>query len=338
MAETNDDLATLELPVEKPPPSSSHQEDQKSGADTSKSHESQSEISPTSKSEAKTPMQPSKESSSSRLSGIAQKQAYPLFPSVAQLLHEKRIPASDADNIPATGPKGRLLKGDVLAYLGSIPASYSSEQSARISKLGHLDLSNIQSAPPKEAPLPPTKQSPAVTPQTDHIHSEIAVPISLSSVLSVQKRIQATLGVTLSLSTFIARATELANDELPPSAATKPTVDELFNDVLGLDKVHKGISVGHFVPQITALPGKPFTEPRAPKNQTDIYDDLTGKTVSQNKRAVTPPPAGIATESEDGKVLNVFSVTAGKGDEKRARVFLERVKTILQVEPGRLIL
>lgn len=36
--------------------------------------------------------------------------------------------------------------------------------------------------------------------------------------------------------------------------------------------------------------------------------------------------------------LNVFSVRVPKGEEKRARVFLERVKTVLQIEPGRLIL
>lgn len=88
--------------------------------------------------------------------GKSIKQTYPLYPSVAQLLHQKGLPASESEKIPATGPKGRLLKGDVLAYLGEISASYSSEQSARIAKLGRLDLSKIQIAPPKnaEAPIP----------------------------------------------------------------------------------------------------------------------------------------------------------------------------------------
>ena len=35
--------------------------------------------------------------------------------------------------------------------------------------------------------------------------------------------------------------------------------------------------------------------------------------------------------------LNVFSVSVPKGDEKRGRIFLERVKTVLEVEPGRLV-
>jgi len=34
----------------------------------------------------------------------------------------------------------------------------------------------------------------------------------------------------------------------------------------------------------------------------------------------------------------MFSLTVPKGDEKRARTFLERVKTVLQVEPGKLVL
>lgn len=88
--------------------------------------------------------------------GKSLKQTYPLYPSVAQLLHQKGLPASELEKIPATGPKGRLLKGDVLAYLGEISASYPSEQSARIAELGRLDISKIQIAPPKnaEAPIP----------------------------------------------------------------------------------------------------------------------------------------------------------------------------------------
>jgi hypothetical protein len=35
---------------------------------------------------------------------------------------------------------------------------------------------------------------------------------------------------------------------------------------------------------------------------------------------------------------NIFSVSVPKGDEKRAKVFLERVKIVLEAEPGRLVL
>lgn len=71
----------------------------------------------------------------------------------------------------------------------------------------------------------------------------------------------------------------------------------------------------------------------------DVYDILIGRSspLAASKGLGVPPP-GIMAGSNAGEATNVFSVSAAKGEEKRARVFLERVKTILQVEPGRLIL
>ena len=339
IAETDDDLSSLELPAEESASVSSPQEDTASGIDPSRSSPKQAEAPPSSKGEA-TPPVSSSEARSSTPPGKPQKQKYPLYPSIVQLLHEKGIPTSEADKIPASGPKGRLLKGDVLAYLGKISSSYPSEQSARITKLGHLDLSNAKPVPPKAAPPPPApKAQPSAAPEPEITETEIAVPISLSSVLSVQKRIQTTLGVTLPLSMFIARATELANDDLPRSAGP-PTADELFNDVLGLNNVSSKVSKGHYIPQITALPSTPLSTRPGPPREPDVYDILTG-TASlpiAARKGIPMPPPGIMAGSNLGDATNVFSVSAAKGEEKRARVFLERVKTILQVEPGRLIL
>lgn len=93
------------------------------------------------------------------------------------------------------------------------------------------------------------------------------------------------------------------------------------------------------MPQITALPDTPFIATAGPQRQPDIYDILTGRASStMASKRLGGPPAGIMAGSKVGEATNVFSVNAAKGEEKRARVFLERVKTILQVEPGRLIL
>ena len=270
------------------------------------------------------------------------KQTYPLYPSIAQLLREKGIPPSDVDKIPASGPKGRLLKGDVLAYLGSISKSYSSDQSNRILKLGHLDLSNVKIASPKEAtPTPPSKvpsEAPAAPqPEPD---TEIAVTVSLASVLEVQTRIQKTLHITLPLSTFIARATEVANDDLPRLTAHSLSTDDLFDQVLGLDTVNPKTSRGSFIPQITALPPTSMAATAVPQRPTrpfDIIDLLTGKPSITASSPPPKPPAGITPGSAPGTSTNVFSVSVPKGEEKRAKVFLERVKTMLQVEPGRLV-
>lgn len=187
--------------------------------------------------------------------------------------------------------------------------------------------------PPPNVTSPKAPETPELEPDT-----EVAVSISLKKVLDVQNRIQATLGTTLPLSTFIARATEVANDDLPRSAAAKITADELFNQVLGLDKINLKTSQGSFIPQITALLPTPLSKsvPRPPKKM-DIIDILTSAGSMAPSRPVRVPPPGIMASSGSGEAMNKFSVSVAKDEEKRARVFLERVKTILQVEPGRLV-
>ncbi|KAL9135377.1 MAG: hypothetical protein Q9175_003428 [Cornicularia normoerica] len=342
LAATDDDLSTLTLPAEESALTSSPYEDIQSGIDASTSSKPQAAAPPSSKAEDSPPIKILKPPTPSTSSGKHQEQRYPLYPSVTQLLHENSLSSSEADKIRASGPKGRLLKGDVLGYLGRISSTYSFEQSTRINKLGHLDLSNVKPAPSKAmAPSQPSKAQAqkAPGPEVEPTDTEVAIPICLSPVISVQRRIQATLGVTLPLSTFIARATELANDDLPRSAATKQTADDLFNDVLGLDNVSTKTSRGMYMPQITALPTKPLMERARPRRQPDIYNILIGtpSTTPSTTNTGMPPP-GITAGSKTGESTNVFSVSAAKGEEKRARVFLERVKTLLQVEPGRLVI
>ncbi|KAL8631027.1 hypothetical protein Q9189_003222 [Teloschistes chrysophthalmus] len=346
IAESDDDLSSLSLPAEDSRPVPSPQEDTSSGIDPSQSSESQAEAPPSSKEGAGAYQPSSSQSGTPSTSGKPAKQTYPLYPSVAGLLHEKGIATSEADKIPASGPKGRLLKGDVLAYLGRISESYPSEQSARITKLGHLDLSKIQLAAPKEE-VPPSSASMRQETQTSspreeepESDTEIAVTISFKSVLEVQRRIQDTLGVTMPLSTFIARATEFANDDLPQPANYEPSPDELFNQVLGLHKVHSTTSRGAFTPQVTALPPS-MAIARAPSEslkEPDIIDILIGKGPKTASSRVGLPPRDVLAKSDFANTSNVFSVNVAKGEEKRARIFLERVKTILQVEPGRLII
>ncbi|KAJ5114945.1 hypothetical protein NUU61_000704 [Penicillium alfredii] len=249
-----------------------------------------------------------------------QNPAYPLYPSVIQLLHQKGIPDSEVSKIPASGPKGRLLKGDVLAYLGQIAADYPSTQAAQLAKLTHLDLSNIKIAPaPKPAaPAPAEKEEVVAKP-----------PPMASIAISVSPGRRAeSLGVTVPLSRFLAVATDLANDDLPRSSSAKPSADELFDEVLGADPVLT--SRGHYLPELNAV------ESPAPSRQQkavseDIIDILSAK--SQRKTVSSP-----IVEIPSGGAANVFSLTVPVGDEVRAKEFLERIKTLLQVEPARLVL
>ncbi|KAH6878156.1 hypothetical protein BKA58DRAFT_417740 [Alternaria rosae] len=316
-AEPGDDLSTLEIPAEE-----SHAP--KKEAEAPK--ESKKEPAPVPK-EERTSAPPAKSDASKKaISGKASKQTYPLYPSVQHLLEVNGLPKEEADKIPATGPGGRLLKGDVLAYVGQIENSYPSELASRFTKLSHLDLSNIKPMPKKEAPKKPAAEAPTVV---EDLPIEVALPVSLTAVMECQKRVKDSIGVFLPLSTFVARAAELANEDLPRSKVAKPTADELFNAVLGLDKVSSKYSRGNFVPEVTALPPTTIPSKRAPAPKSDILDMLAGTKISAKKSV--SGAAGVAGP------LNVFSVSVPKGDEKRGRVFLERVKTVLEVEPGRLV-
>jgi Biotin-requiring enzyme/e3 binding domain len=340
LAEPGDDISSLDIPPEDSKPTSK----QETTSEESKPEPAQSTEAVPSKSS-----EPPKSvlSSPKPPSGSGQNTKYPFYPAVTALIHENHISESDIVKIPATGPNGRLLKGDVLSYLGRIEADYSSTQSKRIQHLAHMDLSNIKIAPPAEKKPEPKSEAPL----TAEIPSEtsISLPISLSEVLKVQKRIQDTLGISMPLSTFLARAVDIANDDLPNPKGAKPSSNDLFNAVLGLNSIPT-TSRGCYIPQITALPIPPAssTAPQPPsslkptrtaKKAPDIIDILTGtestNQPSKSSRLSTTP--GISAATSTGAV-NLFSVTVPAAEQKRARTFLERVKTVLQVEPGRLVL
>lgn len=144
LAEEGDDLATMAKPA----------------LDAPKAAEPKKEAAPEPKAEAAPePKSPAKsESLRDGVFGPANpKQTF--FPSVALLLHKHNISAEDAyAQIPASGPKGRILLGDVLAYLGTIDQSAVTKVTNYIKHKEHLDLSNIKLAAPKAAA--PAKETP----------------------------------------------------------------------------------------------------------------------------------------------------------------------------------
>jgi hypothetical protein len=252
------------------------------------------------------------------------------MPAVESLVKQNGLSKEDISKIKPTGPSGRLLKGDVLAYLGNINADSPAAVSSFLEKLSHLDLSNIKVAEKKAAAAAPKE---AKGPKPEPLPLEINVPVSLGKVVEVQKRIQETLGVFMPLSTFISRAAEVANDNLPP-ANRAPTASELFDQVLGLDKVKaaKGTR-GIYLPQISAVPPSTFFEPPArAARETDIIDILTAKPRQPVREDGIPTVPGFSSG------LNVFSLVVPREEEHRAHMFLERCKAILEEEPGRLVL
>ena len=273
------------------------------------------------------------DSSHPEQAGIDHPRKYPLYPSVVQLLHENGINAEKAAEIQATGPNGRLLKGDVLAYLGIIEPSYPGKQSARLAKLRHLDLSNIDRTTARQpSQSPQIQQKQESQPLPVDIDTEIAVPISLATVKEVQGKVHAALGIDVPLETFISRAIQVSNADLPSSASSL-TSDELFDQILGLDKARPQYSRGAFRPQMIPLPSFSPSQVTNVHSRSDIIDVLTGNLPKKRSTLPLPVPASVQSTS-----INVFSVVVPKAEEKRGKVFLERMKSILQVDPARLIL
>ncbi|EEQ88532.1 pyruvate dehydrogenase complex component Pdx1 [Blastomyces dermatitidis ER-3] len=288
---------------------------------------------------------------------------YPLFPSVSQLLNEKGISGPDISKIPASGPKGRLLKGDVLAYTGAIPQDYPSNLSAQISQLAHLDLSNIKikqglaepqaksvAAPePTTTPAPPSPAEPSPPKET-----QISLPISLSSVLSMQERLQKTLGITIPLSTFLARAVDVANDALPASMTKSRTqsADVLFDEILGISPTkataaNTHTSRGNYVPEITApeeimVHQPPSASPRRQVHhqEQDIIDILSGKSQLPSASASTLMHGEESTCFNSAGLdlaTNIFSIKVPPPDRVRGETFLARLRDVLQDEPESLV-
>lgn len=320
IAEDGDDISTLEVPADTSP---------KQAAPATEAPKQEESV----PQEERTASSAAPKAAAGGKAGQAQKQTYPLYPSIIQLLHENGIDASKADEIPATGPKGRLLKGDVLVWLGKAKADAAANVQAMYDKLAHLDLSNVKVAEKKPAPkaaeAKPAKPSKPIVEDL-----QVALPVSLASVIAIQKKVQDSVGVFLPLSTFIARALDVANDELPLPKDYKPSADELFNQVLGLDKVGPRGSRGRYNPQISALPPPPSLSQKGfQAAKPDIYDILAGAPAHKKKTAApVSRPSGLSTGA------NVFTLRVPKTEEKRAKVFLERVKMVLEEDPGRLVL
>lgn len=317
LAEAGDDINSLEIPADEQKQASTGEQPKQESSPSNGSDSSASKSAPKRQASA---------------NSDTHEQIYPLLPSVQHLVNANGLSKTDVTKIKPTGPNGRLLKGDVLAYLGTINADTPATISSRFEQLSHLDLSNIKVAEAK--PTPAAKEAAQEAEPELPQHSEVNVPVSLAKVVEVQKKFQDTLGVFLPMSTFISRAAEVANDELPLAQHT-PTTSELFDAVLGLDKIKaaKG-SRGIYLPQISAIPpGSSFVPRDTRPAKRDIIDELAGTPVKRASPMVTVPTvAGLSSGA------NVFTLVVPKAEEERAHVFLQRCKLILEEEPGRLVL
>ncbi|KAG0138649.1 hypothetical protein HOY82DRAFT_475914 [Tuber indicum] len=308
LAEPGDDLANLEMPPE----------NNDTGSRASTLAREEKKINENPKGNTRSPRgedRPSvlESSDEGAPSTTGTSKAHTPSPSVAHLIREHKISEGDVSAIASTGPKGRLLKGDILAYLGRANKSYLKDLEGRIHKLEKLDLSNIKIAPPKKEVGESAKQV-----------VEKGPVVSFGEVLKVQDKLQEVLGLHMPLSTFINKATTRANHSLPSMSSASDILDELLN----LPSTTSS-RPAKFQPKISASSPPP---PHSPARGVDILDMLTGA-VPATTPAVKRTLGIVATGP------NVISLTVkGVEEEERGKLFLEKVKGFLERDPGKLVL
>lgn len=170
-----------------------------------------------------------------------------LYPSVASLLHQNHISEAKAlEEIPATGPNGRLLKGDVLLYLNKIDKDNYIKLNKYIQKSSVLDLSNIQlrqPAAPAKKPEPVVLQLEKVVKPTSKSFDEV--------LKDLQKQVH-------------------APKQQQPSVFNDPIFEEL-------------ISTRYSEPIFNYKFTLSQAANAAPKTQQyDLFDDLIGASVTNN--------------------------------------------------------
>ena len=153
------------------------------------------------------------------------------FPSVELLLTENKISKEDAlKNIPATGPHGRLLKGDVLAYLGKIPKDLNSSIASYLKKTSHLDLSNIELRKPVESKSESSKSS-APTTKPKVVVSE-TLPVNIEVRYSQMNAFKSALSEIIEITEHQAYAENI----IPASDLDDPLFDEIIAPARNADR------------------------------------------------------------------------------------------------------
>ena len=176
-------------------------------------------------------------------------------PAAQFLLHAHNL---RADSIPATGPRNRLLKADVLAALGRIPSSAPEEDARRFDRFAKPDLTYT----PRTPPAPEAKKADEAAAENKGRREEkpatlaLALDVDLTPALRLQQRLQSAVGAAPSLATLLERAVALANARLPAPAEPRGDVssaavlDALIGGEGGRRRRERAVVDGAFVPEI----------------------------------------------------------------------------------------
>lgn len=316
IAEPNDDISSIELPApsseasakpeQKSEPAQQQQETQKPAVEEKKQQEKSASVG---------------DSASANPDQT-------LLPSVLNLLHQNHVSEEDAiGKIPATGPNGRLLKGDVLAYLGVISKDSLNAVNSNIKSTQHLDLSNIKAKAPQH---PSAAKEPEAAKEVAKEKPSKPEPIvlrntfSLSDISLLRTTVDATLSTNLSINTLVEKASKLAHRDVGVLSKPKKSAlnDPLFDALVAPPKTTKK----PFEEKFTFKSGGPLTKTAT----ADVLDILA------SPRKPVSSPATKATAAPQQLDVAVKVNTAD--GEKKGQLYLDRLQYYLTNGKGDLLL
>ncbi|KAG0326067.1 hypothetical protein BG004_003043, partial [Podila humilis] len=155
-----------------------------------------------------------------------------LSPAVAHLLLQHNI--TDVTKIPSTGPKGRVLKGDVLAFLGKITARPAPEPTIPQPKTLSPPTSSSSSSSSSAATATATASGEAYTDtpastmrkviasrlsdsKSNLPHSYVSRDIVIDNMMKLRRLLADELEVKVSVNDFLIKAASLALRDVPES-------------------------------------------------------------------------------------------------------------------------
>lgn len=317
IAEVDDDLATLELPEGSSSPAPAA-------------------AAPTPKKEAAAPAPAAKKeepkaaaaaaaaaSSASSSNGTSANTSQTFFPSVATLLQENSISPEEAfAKIKATGPNGRILKGDVLAYLGKISQESLDKVTSYIKSHEKLDLSNIELRKEQPAAEQPATASSEAAPAAAAA-AEARQPLVLSEQITLRVPVSVSYEqLAEAVRSYVKESTFLAHEE-PLTNSASDLYDPLFEELLVQEPHKPRFKVTYNLVSVDDGPAASH------HYHPDIFELLAGTTTSTNSNtAAASAPAQADARHE--YVLNVsVAVDESLVDAKeRAESFVSRISSL----------
>ncbi|GMM39061.1 Pdx1 protein [Saccharomycopsis crataegensis] len=244
-----------------------------------------------------------------------------LFPSVSTLLESNGISKEDAlEKIEATGPNGRLLKGDVLFYLGKISKESAGAIATYFKAHEKLDLSNIQGAPIKaessDSATEAKSSSDAAVPAKPSIPEPKVIKQSfdLSSIVELR---EASLGKVkpFTIYEFVSEAVKKSQTyALQRHPVKSDFYDDLFEDIISIpsrvDRFKVNFKINQPESKVTPSVGQP-----------SIFDLLT---------EVKSAPSTESHETPTVEVELVINEQVADAEEK-AKLFMKKFDEFVNV-------